>query len=159
MTPDKRNLAEFDGLKLRTADRLADLERLEDWIDADEAHRGIFAPAYFMSGPFAADPRPSCYALEDESGVVFYVRLSRAARVRIQFAPEQDVMQRRVIRGLFNGMAFLESLLEDAGCEEWIFDTANPKLKSIAQRMLGFTESTHELVKNIERPTPQKEVM
>lgn len=142
--------AEFNGLILRDADTLADVGRLEDWIAADEAHRGIFVPADFLSGALATDPRGSCYALEDEQGVVFYLRLSRAARVRIQFAPEANSTQKaRVIRGLFHGMAFLESQLAHAGCEEWIFDTDAPHLKRLAERVLGFTESTHELVRPI----------
>lgn len=147
-------LAEFDdGLKLREADHLADVQRLIHWIDADPAHRGIFSPGYFMSGKLAEDPRPTCYALEDEDGVVFYIRLSRAARVRIQFAPEGDRRQRvRVARGLIHGMAFLEAGLAQARAEEWIFATESRKLKTLAQQVLGFTESTHEMVRAISRP-------
>ena len=151
-------LAEFHGLALRRADKLADVERLEDWIAADESHRGIFPPSFFLSGPFNPDPRPSCYALEDKDGVVFYVRLSRASRVYIQFAPEGNMAQKgRVMRGLFHGMNFLEGLLADAGCEEWIFDTDSPGLRSLAQRMLGFTESTHELVRRIPGATDARD--
>ena len=142
--------ATFNGLTLRDADTLADGERLEDWIEADDAHRGIFQPADFLSGSLAKDPRATCYALEDEQGVVFYLRLARAARVRIQFAPQASTAQKgRVIRGLFHGMAFLESQLQHVGCEEWIFDTDSPNLKRLAERVLGFTESTHELVRPI----------
>jgi len=151
---------EFDGFKLRSVDTLADLERLCEWIEADDAHRGIFPPQFFMSHKLGGDSRPSCYALEDEKGVVFYIRLSRAARVRIQFAPEaaEHEQRRRVMRGLFHGMAFLESALSQAGCEEWIFDTVSPELKHLAIKGLGFTESAHELVRAIADPAKKTEV-
>lgn len=139
--------AAFNGLVLRDADALADVTQLEEWINADETHKGIFVPADFLSGPLGNDQRGSCYALEDEQGVVFYLRLSRAARVRIQFAPKAH--KARVMHGLFHGMAFLESQLAQAGCEEWIFDTDSPGLKRLAEKLLGFTESTHELVRLI----------
>lgn len=146
-------LAKFDGFTLRHADHIADIENLYEWIHADDTHRGIFEPRYFMSGPLAGDPRPTCYALEDDRGVVFYIRISRAARVRMQFAPEGDRKQRtRVMQGLLHGMAVLENGLALAGVEEWIFDTASPKLKTLAEKLLGFTESTHELVRSINRP-------
>lgn len=146
--------AEFNGLRLRAADRLADLERLEDWVAADDAHRGIFTPQHFMSVPHADDPRGTCYALEDAQGVVFYIRISRSARVQIQFPPDEDKARR--IRGLFHGMAFLENQLSHVGCEEWIFDTDSPRLKRLAERVLGFTESTHELVRPIAPPGVEK---
>jgi hypothetical protein len=151
-------LAEFDGYKLRAADSVADLETLYDWISRDEVHRDIFTPQFFLSGVLGGDSRPSCYALEDENGAVFYIRLSRAARVRMQFPPGEDSKQKsRILRGLLHGMAFLETELKKVGCEEWIFDTANPALKKAAERLLGFTESTHELVRLIAHPA-EKEV-
>lgn len=145
-----RAVADFNGYRLRPTDQVADIEQLSDWIEADEAHRGIFEPAYFMGGAFARDSRPTCYTLEDAKGAVFYIRISRVARVHIQFAPEGDRMQQaRVGRGLLHGMAFLEAMLSKAGVEEWIFDTVSPKLKNLAERLLGFTESTHEMVRSI----------
>ena len=151
-------LAKFDGLTLRHADELTDVEILDGWIKADEVHRGIFSPLYFIQGPMGEDDRASCYAIEDEKGVVFYIRLSRATRVRMQFPPDGDHAQKgRIIRGLFKGMAFLENHLAHAGSEEWIFDTQSPNLKNLAERMLGFTESTHELVRGI--PNPRKEMV
>jgi hypothetical protein len=146
-------LAQFDGYTLRATDALSDLEQLEKWIKADDTHRGIFEPWDFMSGILASDPRPTCYALEDSEGVVFYIRISRAARVRMQFGPENGRKHRgRVMQGLLHGMSFLEAGLSEAGVEEWIFDTDSPKLKLLAERLLGFTESTHELVRSISRP-------
>lgn len=143
-------LATFDGLTLRDADQIRDLEQVSNWIEKDDAHRAIFNPGFFLSGHLAEDPRGTCYALEDGKGVLMYIRLSRAARVHIQFGP--DTPKLRVLRGLLHGMAFLETQLAQAGCEEWIFDTTSPSLKNIAKHALGFTESTHELVRGIALP-------
>ena len=72
---------------------------------------------------------------------------------RIQFPPEGGQRTRtRIMAGLLHGMAFLEAMLARAGVEEWIFDTVSPKLKTLAQRLLGFTESAHEMVRSIKQP-------
>lgn len=146
-------VAVFDGLRLRHADSVADLQQLSDWIEVDEEHRGVFSPHYFLTGKLGMDYRPSCYALEDSQGLVFYIRLSRASRVRIQFGPEGDRRQKaRVARSLLQGMAFLESQLANAGAEEWIFDTRAPRLTRLAEMALGFKASPHEMVRAIAAP-------
>lgn len=152
------SLATFNGFTLRHADNLADVERLEEWIAADDAHRDIFTPSFFLSGKMAQDDRASCYVLEDAQGVMFYIRLSRAERVYIQFPPPGDRAQKvRMARGLQHGMAFLEAHLAHAGCEQWIFDTTSPGLRMLAENALGFSESTHELVRAIANPNAKSE--
>lgn len=145
-------LAEFDGLRLRPTDTFADLERLEDWVKVDDAHRDSISPHHFMTGPLGIDPRPGCYALEDANGVVFYIRIARAARVHIQFPPDDSGNRLRVAKGLVKGMAFLETQLAQAGCEEWIFDTQSEGLRSMAIKTLGFHESKDEMVRGIAQP-------
>lgn len=153
-------LAHFDGFHFRTPNTLADLERLSDWIEMDQAHQGIYTPDYFMGGKFSTDPRSTYLVLEDVDGEVFYVRISRAARVRIQFSPDTSEPQRsRNLRGLLHGMAFLEAEISRQGVEEWIFDTENPELKKAAEKILGFTESTHEMVRAIADPLRKLEVV
>lgn len=123
-------------------------------------HRGIYTPDFFMGGQFSTDPRSTYLALEDEKGIIFYIRLSRASRVRIQFSPDDTKEQRRRnLQGLLHGMAFLEAQLGHKGVEEWIFETTNPELKAAAQQVLGFTESTHELVRAIADPMRKLEVV
>lgn len=146
---------EFNGFKLRPVTEEADYQRLEEWIAADPAHASLFVPDFFLgktidqNGEVAADSRSTCYALEDESGEVFYIRLSRAARVHIQFPPNSEVAAKRTALALVHGMAFLEVALSRAGCEEWIFSTESPRLKKLAERALGFTESKTEMVRPI----------
>lgn len=146
-----KTVASFDGLKFRTVDE-SDRDQIERWLDADPHHRLSMHPEFFLgqdeqSNP---DPRPTCYALEDENGTVFYVRISRAARVYIQFSDEGNRAQKvRNGRSLEKGMALLETLLAKAGVEQWIFNTTSPRLREMATTRLGFTDSTHELVREI----------
>lgn len=154
-------LAEFDGWKLRAVTE-ADREQLDAWIAADPAHVAKLEPDFFLGlevnaqGQLAADPRATCYALEDETGTVFFIRLSRAARVNIQFPPARDLKIRadaeRTALALVQGMAFLEVALGRAGVEEWIFSTESPKLQKLAVRALGFIASPREMVRAISGP-------
>lgn len=153
-------VGEFDDLKLRTVSEAEDRKRLDEWIRADLYHNGIVTPDFFLGriynadGDLVLDPRPSCYALDDEKGTVFYVRLSRASRVNIQFAPQPVVAHQaqrdRVANSLIKGMAYLETALARAGAEEWIFETRSLPLRNLAMRQLGFRQSRNELVREIE---------
>lgn len=137
------NLAEFDGLALR-ATEAADKPLLDEWINADPTHAGKFEPEYFMGSE-------GCFALEDHRGVVFFIRLAKAARVRIQFNTEAggQTQRARVAKALARGMALLEIGLSRSGVEEWVFDTENPDLKKYAVEGLGFKEQSNDLVREI----------
>lgn len=157
-------LAEFDGLKLREANE-GDCAKLEEWIAADPAHASLFEPDFFLgrevgkSGELAADPRATCYALEDKAGAIFFIRIERAARVYIQFAPqpERSATPLRTAKGLVKGMAFLEVGLARAGASEWVFETQNSSLKKLAETVLGFHSSKSEMIRPITHlPEPEK---
>ncbi|HET6220177.1 MAG TPA: hypothetical protein VFE27_24325 [Acidobacteriaceae bacterium] len=162
--PDMQNvLAEFDGYTLRAVTD-ADRPALEAWIEADQRHNGVLDPEFFMglatdeNGEIAPDPRPTCCALEDKTGVVFFIRLSRASRVNIQFAPAQSSKsRRRAAMALLKGIAYLEVQLAKAGAEEWIFETEDRELAEMAKKRLGFVESPNEMVRVIGRPEEPKE--
>jgi hypothetical protein len=147
----------FDGYTLRGVSVKFDRARLEEWIANDQAHRGTFEPGHFLGlmhdngGRMIPDPRPTCYALEDEQGVMFYIRLARAARVDIQFGTDPKLARDRlrVARGLLKGMAFLEVALERAGVEQWIFNSQSPALRVMSEMRLGFRKSPYEMVRDI----------
>jgi hypothetical protein len=148
--------AKFGDFTLRSVDPQVDHALLEAWIDEDQYHRITMSPEFFLGqrpvggGVWVPDPRPGCYAIEDEKGVVMFVRLSRAARVHIQFMPITGVLPRtRSAAALLNGMRFLQVGLARAGAEEWIFATENHSLAALAKMRLGFTASPHEWVKGI----------
>ena len=151
MEPLKQPLVQFGDYSLRSVQE-GDRPQLDDWIAKDEEHRGKFAADDFID----AGSHILCYALADSQGEVLYIRLSRAARVRIQFGPESSKKERhRAAAGLLHGMAFLEAMLRQIGVEEWIFDTSNPELAAFATTRLGFTASTNELRRPIPPPDGQ----
>lgn len=152
--------AKFDGYTLRQVTE-ADRPALEKWIGEDRRHDGVLDANYFLGrlGDGSEDRRPTCCALEDQAGTVFFIRLSRASRVRIQFGTARGARARsRVATALMKGMAFLEVALQRAGCEEWIFDTGDPRLAEMAKRHMGFEDSPDEMVRAIEPAERRKEV-
>lgn len=161
-------LGKFEGYTLRAIDE-SDYVVLEKWIAADPKHAGVLDPEFFMGqvvdgeGRLAEDPRASVFALCDRKNVLMYIRLARASRVHIQFAPEPEAdnsgeqlkAQRRhkteMANALIKGMAFLEVGLERAGCSEWIFETVSPELRNITVRRMAFKASQNEMVRVIPR--------
>lgn len=156
------SLAKFDGYQLRAPEE-RDYQKLAEWIAADPAHSGIFDPEFFMgqavnaAGELAEDPRINAFALEDQDRTLMYIRISRCARVHIQFPPQPEngrSIHRQRIRmanALIKGMAFLEVGLEQAGCSEWIFETESDPLRLLVQKRMGFSFSPHEMVRLIPR--------
>lgn len=148
---------QFGEYTLRGVDE-DDRRRIEDWIVQDQDHREQFTANDFIEDTRLGEDEPHalCYVLADRIGDVFFLRLSRAARVRIQFGPNLNKSERyRSARAMLHGMAFLEGMLQHLGVEEWIFDTANPELAAFATARLGFTASTNELKRPISSPTRQ----
>jgi hypothetical protein len=146
------DLAKLDGFTLREVSE-KDRPMLNKWIKADPAHDGVVDANYFLGvtpeGVF--DPRPTCYAIEDDSGnLVLFIRLAKVARVRIQFPPAGSRVQRlKTSQALMQGMAWLEALLAKANCEEWIFDTGNMALATLAIKRMGFEASPEEMKRAI----------
>ena len=150
-------LAQFDGYTLRSISEARDRAAIQMWIELDRFHRDVMRPEFFLgmreerTGEWVHDPRPNCYALEDWNGVLMYIRLSRVARVHIQFMPALKSVEARsrLAAGLVSGMAFLEVGLARAGAEQWIFDTQASALAMLARTRLGFEASPHEYVRPI----------
>ncbi|HEY2351078.1 MAG TPA: hypothetical protein VGH83_01125 [Candidatus Acidoferrum sp.] len=145
----------FDEYTLRSVDE-SDRDQLTTWIENDHTHANIIEPDFFMgltrndAGGLVADPRPTCYALDDLDGTIFYIRISRAARVYIQFNHAYSPTERaRIARALSRGMIFLEIPLAKAGAEQWVFDTQSSALKKMGQLRLGFKPSPNEMVREI----------
>jgi hypothetical protein len=154
-------LAKFEGYILREIEP-RDREQVEAWLAADEEHREMFGPEFFMgqTKDGAADPRASIYVLEDKHRTLMFIRLSRAARVHIQFPPEDETprktQRRRTSTALLKGMAFLEVHLARAAAEEWIFNSESGPLRQMATSRLGFHVSRNELVRQIALPVEQQ---
>jgi hypothetical protein len=145
---------EFGNYVLRSVDAKIDRDPLARWIQQDSYHRGVFTPEFFLG----EDPRSSYYAMEDHAGVIFFIRLSRAARVYMQFPPTTGDSQARHRLGhaLLEGLAFLEVGLSRAGCEQWAFDSHAPGLRHLAMHRMGFRALPDDLVRGIRPPEGQK---
>jgi hypothetical protein len=149
-------LAQFDNYRIREVSFNRDVFQIASWISED-IHHAHLRPAFFLGqiegadGYVEPDPRPTCYALEDEQGAIFYIRIDKAARVNIQFDPTKRTTRERarVGRALLKGMACLEVGLARSNVSEWIFDTTAQGLAIMARVRLGFEESPHELVRKI----------
>ena len=155
-------LGKFDGYVLRAVEE-RDRAQLAEWIAADKHHAGLLDPEFFMGlaldsgGELAPDPRVTVCAIDDGKRTLMFIRLTRASRVHIQFAPQHStgrsihIERRQTANALLKGMAYLENALERAGAMEWIFDSKSPALRVMAQRRLGFIASPLELVRMIPR--------
>ena len=155
-------LGKFEGYALRSVEE-EDRQQLKDWISLDRYHANLLDPEFFMgvalddAGLLSPDPRVTSVALEDKHRTLMYIRLTRASRVHIQFAPPGSrpgsihVERRQMSNALLKGMAFLEVALARAGAMEWIFDSQSNPLRWMAQNRLGFAASPNEMVRLIPR--------
>ena len=161
-------VGKFEGYRLRELEE-RDYEQLKVWIREDPAHAGILDPEFFMgqaigpSGQLEPDERVSVFAVEDSKRTLFYVRLTRASRVQIQFPPDPPTdggrdkfkalhrHRQQITNALVKGMAFLEVGLERAGAMEWIFDSESDRLRNMVQKRMGFHPSPNEMVRVIPR--------
>jgi hypothetical protein len=153
------DLAKLDGFTLREVSEV-DRPMLNKWIKADPRHGEEADANYFLglTPEGTPDPRPTCYAIEDQSGnPLLFIRLSKIARVRIQFQTSRTRTHKlQTAQALIKGMAYLETLMAQANVEEWIFDTENMELATFAITNLGFEASPDELKRGIKPPGPPK---
>ena len=117
----------------------------EAWIEADSYHRGIVTPEFLLQ------PRGNCYLVEDEQGPVFFLKLRRAARLDVQFAPQSAAMRARTRRVLHEGFPPLGAMLAEQGFDEALFWTSNPALARSMQKRAGFLHLGGEMVRVLQK--------
>lgn len=117
----------------------ADHPMLEAWIEADPEHRGRSTVEFFSR------PSDNCYVLMDTQGPVFFLKLTRAIRMDVQFAPGVE-MRERTRHGLHRGFEVLGELLAEKGFEEAIFESKNTLLMRSMEKRTGFRRSPGEMV-------------
>lgn len=95
---------EFDGYKLRTATE-NDEPLARVWTREDEYHRDI-DPQFWLE----KDKGTETFVLEGADGEpLFFLRVDKAVRLRIQFAPGSGKEHRERMReALTRGLAFLD---------------------------------------------------
>lgn len=128
------------GLELREV-RPEDHALLCAWIDADPHHRGKTLPSFFEAAK-------DCFLLHDEHAPVFFLKLSRAVRLDVQFAPGDRIRTRR---GLHEGFPPLAAILAATGAEEVLFAADTELLARSMEKRMGFKRSPHELVRSLRK--------
>jgi hypothetical protein len=94
-----------------------------------------------------------CYVVESEGEIVFFFRVETAARMLMQFNPEDKPEIRLAnMDALRTGMSWLAVAMGAIGVQEGIFDTRNPALKNFACKRLGFEATPDLLSKKLPQP-------
>lgn len=133
--------------------REEDKPAIEDWIEADDDHRGKMTAEFFFA------PLALGLAFEDDDGPVFYVRLdpekTGAVRVHIQFGPAAGGL--RTARMLTEGFFVVRERARMARARALIFDSITPRLREFCRRRFGFTavEGTNDLFLALEANAAQ----
>lgn len=117
-----------------------DREQIARWTAADEAHQGLIPAEFWLP---AEDPEArkgtKCLAVEDENGVIFYLRLDNVMRVYVQFPPEGEIDRERIGLALKTSFGFIASGAKRIGYKEMIFDSVSKPLISFF-KLLGFSD-------------------
>lgn len=124
-------------MEYRTPDE-KDIPQLEEWVSQDVFHRGHLTAKHWIPAK-GADGQPEKgvrhLAVSDESGVVFYLRLTNVMRVEVQFPPAGDEI--RVAGGLKEAFSFVSINAKKMGYKEMLFDSVSSHLISFFKK-LGF---------------------
>ena len=117
-------------MRFETTTREADLQRIKEWIAADEYHNTKnFSDEFFLTG-FGA----LCFRVDDSVGPTMYIRIETDAvepkhcRAHIQFAPPEIVSPRRVAVALLQTLPVMVEHFQQKGFEAMLFESMAPKL-------------------------------
>jgi hypothetical protein len=125
------------------SDRLihsGDLPILAESLARDEFHKAT-TPEFFM------EPGTICKVYEDEVGPICFVRGSKALRLDIQYADNNDTVRNK--EAMLWGFDKLIEKARENGFNEVIFCTNSKLLSRFCRHNFGFTESHGELRKLI----------
>lgn len=123
-------------LKYRATTDL-DKEQIAAWIAADPDHKGKSKPEFWLP-----DKNISCFAAEDDAGMVFFVRAETVMRLHIQFAPQQRL---RTAKAIEEFTPWIAAAAKKRGCKQLIFESVFAPLIRFLQRR-GFCASPNEQV-------------
>lgn len=120
-----------------------DRDLLAIWIEQDPDHRDRVKPEFFLDSKDGME----CFAVEDAAGVVvFYIKMTRALRLDIQFGPDETREQReRNVDAMREGFNWLRLGAAGSGIHEILFNSTNIPLVNFAERRLAFRKAPDEL--------------
>jgi len=115
-----------------------DIPQLEEWISQDVFHQGRLTAKHWIPA-LDAEGQPEKgvrhLAVSDESGVIFYLRLTNVMRAEVQFPPAGDSV--RIAKGLREAFSFVSLTAKKMGYREMIFDSVSNHLIAFFKK-LGF---------------------
>jgi hypothetical protein len=113
-----------------------DTEQLSEWIGNDPYHKDCLDPLWWLTGNgFLA------YCIQDEKGPTMYVRTdleNDLMRLHCQFAPEQEVNKKRVMKSLTWALPKMKSLAVEYGMIGFVYKSTSPLLIGYMERKFGF---------------------
>jgi hypothetical protein len=127
-----------------------DRDLLAVWIEQDPDHRDRVDPDFFMR----SDQGKECFAVEDDHGhVVFYIKMTRALRLDVQFGSDEMIADReRNADAMREGFEWLRTGAAGSGIWEILFDSTNEPLVRFAERRLAFRKVPDELSYKVAPP-------
>lgn len=115
-----------------------DTGQITEWVKSDPEHDGRVSPDFWLNPP--ADVQ--VWAVEDEQGVLFYVRAENILRLHIQFPPERS---KRLVRGISEFSAQMKVIAGARSYKQLIFDSISKTLIRFLEKR-GFKHSPNEYV-------------
>lgn len=123
-------------MQLNTVTPQSDIERLKQWIELDQYHRGT-DPLFWMTGNGLLS-----FRIEDTQGVTMYVRLEKddsLLRIHTQFAPDTEVSKLRTVKSLIYGLSKAELVAKSNHLHGYVFQSTSPDLILFMIKKFGFT--------------------
>jgi len=132
-------------MKYRLVDK-SDEVILTRFIAADKFHLDQYPVSFWI--------HPECFTLEDEEGIILYLRPvhESVTRVRmyIQFPPEDEVIKSRVAKAVLDIIMNVLPACKKSGVEEVVFGSVSPSLVKFCVKHGGFThESGNDYVRKL----------
>lgn len=121
------------------------------WTEADPDHCSTTKGEFWL----VQDAAVNSFILEDQFGVVFFIRLdekpNHEMEIHIQFSPDQSPdMRLRTMNGLSRGWHWLEQQLQVKGVKTVYFRSKSQRLIYFCQHRLGFIWDGRRLQREIE---------
>lgn len=150
----------FSGFTLRPAGERGDFDLASAWTEADPHHRSTVLPEFWLE----QCPGRDSYLFLDQEGPLFFfkmilfiwssrdrAKIEKRCQLHIQFSPrmEEKHERQRVMRGLREGLAWLEAMLKQCQVKELFFDSRSESLVDFTVKRLGFEQVGETLSKRI----------
>lgn len=117
----------------------ADRDQIAEWISQDSDHKDRGDANFWLPENEKDD---QCFAMEDEHGTIFYVRLEKVLRLHVQFAPKE---RQRTAAAIDEFTKQIATAAKATGYAQLIFDSVfAPLIRFLHKR--GFRSSPAEQV-------------